>query len=41
MNRGSGRLAEGLLIGIYLGSLGTIGLIAVLFYFDALEWWRR
>jgi hypothetical protein len=36
VNRANDRLAEGLIIGLYLGSLGTIGLMAVLSYFGAL-----
>jgi hypothetical protein len=36
VNGSKDRLAEGLIVGLYLGSLGTLGLIAVLSYFGVL-----
>ena len=35
-NRDNDRWAEGLLIGIYVGALGSISLLAILMYFGAL-----
>jgi hypothetical protein len=35
-NRDNDRLAEGLLIGIYVGALGSISLLAVLIHFGVL-----
>ena len=36
-NRDSDRWAEGLLIGIYVGALGTMSLLAILMHFGALQ----
>ena len=36
-NRDSDRWAEGLLIGIYVGALGTMSLLAILIHFGALQ----
>jgi hypothetical protein len=35
-NRDNDRLAEGLLIGLYVGALGSISLLAVLIHFGVL-----
>jgi hypothetical protein len=35
-NRDNDRLAEGLLIGIYVGALGSISLLAILMHFGVL-----
>jgi hypothetical protein len=35
-NRDNDRWAEGLLIGIYVGALGSISLLAILMYFGVL-----
>ena len=35
-NRGDDRLAEGLLIGIYVGALGCVSLLAILMHFGVL-----
>lgn len=35
-NRDNDRLAEGLLIGVYIGGLGTISLLAILMHFGVL-----
>lgn len=35
-NRDSDRLAEGLLIGIYVGALGCLSLLAILMHFGVL-----
>lgn len=36
VNRAKDRLAEGLMAGVYIGSLGTLGLMAVLSYLGLL-----
>jgi len=35
-SRDNDRLAEGLLIGVYLGALGSVSLLAILMYFGLL-----
>jgi uncharacterized membrane protein len=35
-SRGNDRLAEGLLIGVYLGALGSVSLLAILMHFGLL-----